>query len=172
MVESDREDTLKVRQRFRKFFICDGCGTPCYFCVTNDFGSLPKPVKCPYNPRSEYSAKPNWRLLYDSSSSRSKPFKKHIEWLKTHGFEPDGERWKNGNLIVEGGGRKWFANIASYSGDASSSPSEAIESLRTFLHTTFSDSDKKTAGHGRREKPLELQKQVDVVHFPEEKPSA
>ena len=69
--------TLRVKEMFFKFYVCDACGTRCYFCATNDHGSLPCPTQCPYDyavgDDSEANMKysnisdddilPNWREL-------------------------------------------------------------------------------------------------------------
>ena len=71
--------TLRVKEMFFKFYVCDACGTRCYFCATNDHGSLPCPTQCPYDCMSDADASdqtkfsdideecidltPNWRVL-------------------------------------------------------------------------------------------------------------
>lgn len=52
---------LEITQRFHRFYVCDACGTECYFCVTNSWKSLPAPHGCPYSDGDEM--KPNWREL-------------------------------------------------------------------------------------------------------------
>ena len=69
MTEPDKEDTLVVRELFRKFYVCDVCGTPCYFCVTNSFGSLPVPKKCPYK-TEDGDPDPEWRALHEGQDKQ------------------------------------------------------------------------------------------------------
>lgn len=61
--KSDSQNTLVVKEHFRKFYICDACTTNCYFCVTNTHGSLPLPKLCPYE--VDPAVKPNWRPLFE-----------------------------------------------------------------------------------------------------------
>lgn len=55
------------RKAFRRMYVCDACGTECWFTVTNCHGSLPKPKCCPYNfpgmPEYNEDVVPNWREL-------------------------------------------------------------------------------------------------------------
>lgn len=62
------ENTLIVGQPFHKFYVCDSCGTFCYFCVTNDFNSLPQPNRCPYKSQI-LNMKANWRPLSNCSGN-------------------------------------------------------------------------------------------------------
>jgi len=70
---NDDGDILVVRQPFHRFYMCDACGTTCYFCVTNDHNSLPPPGCCPYNyPGCEFydeDIKPNWRVANQEKHS-------------------------------------------------------------------------------------------------------
>ncbi len=68
MMKPDEENTLTVEHGFRKFFICDACGYPCYFCVTSD-GQLSVPKRCPYREDSGEEPRPRWRPLYESKST-------------------------------------------------------------------------------------------------------
>ena len=57
--------TLTVDQAFHKFYVCDACGTECYFCVTNTWRGLPCPKRCPYGDDGEI--KVNWRPIEESN---------------------------------------------------------------------------------------------------------
>ena len=71
---NDDGDILVVKQLFHRFYMCDACGTVCYFCVTNDHNSLPPPGCCPYNFPGDVDyddefPKPNWRVASNEKHS-------------------------------------------------------------------------------------------------------
>ena len=54
---------LKIREKFNKKYVCDGCGcAKCYFVATNTFDSCPCPTRCPY-PDMVEGAEPSWKLV-------------------------------------------------------------------------------------------------------------
>ena len=63
---------IEIDAPFYKFYVCESCGTKCYFCVTNDHNSLPRPDKCPYEKSEELSDDadfvPEWKEVIDEKS--------------------------------------------------------------------------------------------------------
>ncbi len=67
---------LYVAEPYCKFFVCTACGESCYFVVTNDTPSLPKPMSCPYNIQGKEnyvsSLKPKWKEYNSKNISKPK----------------------------------------------------------------------------------------------------
>ena len=61
---------------FSRKYVCDACGTPCVFVVSNTWRSLPAPKRCPY--RDDEDIVPNWR------EEASPVFEKDDEWRQPY----------------------------------------------------------------------------------------
>ena len=59
--------TLLIRPFFHKVYVCDSCGTECYFCVTHDKTVRKWPRKCPFRAANKHlGPPPKWRPIEEA----------------------------------------------------------------------------------------------------------